>query len=148
LNLPHSDNNPKILHDHEIKYSAIFEIFDSPKCPENGIGANKDTRIEEDQKQTAETEHPQRSVTTLCSMNIPNSAKKSVLSNALDLGCRNKLQAEVNVEDADHEEDVLQIQTAFGMQTRSKIKTDINQTEIALNTVHTSLRADKAAFKN
>lgn len=96
----------------------------------------------------AETEHPQRSVTTLCSTDIPNSAQESALSNASDLGCRNRLQAEVSAEDAGHREDMLQVQTAFGMQTRSKTKADINQTEIALNTANIPLRADKAAFGN
>jgi hypothetical protein len=47
-NLPNSENNPRILHDHEIKDTGQPAIFNSFKHPETSIGANEDTRIKKD----------------------------------------------------------------------------------------------------
>jgi hypothetical protein len=133
-----SENNPRILHDHEIKETGQPAIFNSPKRPETSIGSNEDTRIEEDWTQTAEIEHPQRDMTSLlCTPDIANSAQESALSNI-------SVQAEVGAKDAGHREDVSQVRASFGIETRSK--TETKQTEITSNTANMPSRADRTAL--
>jgi hypothetical protein len=67
---------------------------------------------------------------------------------ASDLDCLKKLQAEVDAKDGGHGEDISQVRTSFGIETRSKTKANLNQAETASDTANVPSRAGKTAFGN